>query len=139
MELTWFMGLLYSNSIFLSFKIFSLQNSQSKVDFIEDPMTRCGKQCIRKCTQTYCNWDNFPLDLISFLLCTAKMPEKCLCNLLNCILQEYTSTSGSSRYKSNGESKHRNGGSKLQQTSTTTAGGLSRTVNNSEPYRTELR
>lgn len=54
-------------------------------------------------------------------------------------LPEYTSTSGSSRYKSNGESKHRNGGSKLQQTSSTTSNtGLSRTANNSEPYRTEL-
>jgi len=54
-------------------------------------------------------------------------------------LPEYTSTSGSSRYKSNGESKHRNGGSKLQQTSSTTSNtGLSRTVNNSEPYRTEM-
>jgi len=59
--------------------------------------------------------------------------------------EEYTSTS-SSRYKSNGtDSKHRNGGSKLPQTSSNAAGtnggngSLSRTANNAAPeYRTEL-
>jgi len=61
-------------------------------------------------------------------------------------LPEYTSTS-SSRFKSNGtDSKHRNGGSKLQQTSSSSTAGnnggnasLSRTANNAAPeYRTEL-
>lgn len=58
-------------------------------------------------------------------------------------LPEYTSTS-SSRYKSNGtDSKHRNGGSKLQQTSSNVSGNngasLSRTANNAAPeYRTEM-
>lgn len=57
--------------------------------------------------------------------------------------EEYTSTS-SSRYKSNGtDSKHRNGGSKLQQTSSNVSGNngasLSRTANNAAPeYRTEM-
>lgn len=53
-------------------------------------------------------------------------------------LPEYT---GSSQYKSNGESKHRNGGTKsnLNTASREGGGGLSRTVNNAEPsYRTEL-
>jgi len=49
-------------------------------------------------------------------------------------LPEYT---GSSQYKSNGDSKHRNGGTKSNYT-TASSGGLSRTVNNAEPYRTEL-
>jgi len=52
--------------------------------------------------------------------------------------EEYT---GSSQYKSNGESKHRNGGTKsnLNTASREGGGGLSRTVNNAEPsYRTEL-
>merc|ERR1712156_785642 len=54
-------------------------------------------------------------------------------------LPEYTS---SSQYKSNGESKHRNGGTKSNfntASSGGSGGGLSRTVNNAEPsYRTEL-
>jgi len=56
-------------------------------------------------------------------------------------LPEYT---GSSQYKSNGDSKHRNGGTKSNYNTASSGGsggggGLSRTVNNAEPsYRTEL-
>jgi len=54
--------------------------------------------------------------------------------------EEYT---GSSQYKSNGDSKHRNGGTKSNYNTASSGGsgggGLSRTVNNAEPsYRTEL-
>ena len=79
---------------------------------------------------------NFLLDI----LLSKKPVNICMNNIFVMVFfQEYT---GSSQYKSNGDSKHRNGGTKsnLNTASREGGGGLSRTVNNAEPsYRTELR